>query len=484
MYKLKKSNSTSFNLALDLVEDGKYIQIEDIKKSQLPPDVSSKMFYKDIIKIAWPSVVELTLTQLASMVDLMMVGGLGAWALTAVGLTVQPKFLLMTIFMAMNVGATAMVARYKGAGKPEKANLILRQALMLTFIISVISSIIGYTYSEKLIIFMGASDAQTLEGGTVYLKIQMIGFTFMALTSTITGALRGSGNSRTAMIYNLIANVVNVVLNYLLIEGHFGFPRMEVVGASLATVIGQFVAFIFAFIYIMKGDQYLHLRFKDGFKPDFTSLRQIMTIGAPAMAEQLLMRVGVILYVKTIAGLGTLAYAVHQICMNIQSLSFMNGQGFAVSATSLTGQSLGKNRPDMAHAYNHRTRKLGMSVSIILGIIFIFWGGNLVSLYNDDPNIISQGARIMLFVGFTQPLQSSQFILAGALRGAGDTKATAIITFITVLIVRPFLAIYFINQWNMGLEGAWLAFIIDQALRSALVFIRYNSGKWRTIKIK
>jgi Na+-driven multidrug efflux pump len=85
------------------------------------------MLYSDIIKIAWPSVVELTLTQLASMVDLMMVGGLGAWALTSVGLTVQPKFLLMTLFMALNVGATAMVARYKGAGRPDKANLILRQ---------------------------------------------------------------------------------------------------------------------------------------------------------------------------------------------------------------------------------------------------------------------------------------------------------------------------------------------------------------------
>ena len=93
------------------------------------------------VKLAWPSVVELTLTQLASMVDLMMVGGLGAWALTSVGLTVQPKFLLMALFMAMNIGATAMVARYKGAGRPDKANLILRQAIMLTLVISVISSI-------------------------------------------------------------------------------------------------------------------------------------------------------------------------------------------------------------------------------------------------------------------------------------------------------------------------------------------------------
>jgi putative MATE family efflux protein len=441
------------------------------------------MLYADIVKIAWPSVVELTLTQLASMVDLMMVGGLGAWALTSVGLTVQPKFLLMTIFMAMNVGATAMAARYKGAGDQEKANLILRQALLLTLIISVISSITGYVFAEKLILFMGAAEEKTLHGGTIYLKIQMVGFTFMALTSTITAALRGVGNSRTAMIYNLTSNVVNVFLNYLLIEGHFGFPRLEVAGASLATIIGQLFAFVFALTYIMKGDQYLHLRFMDGFKPDPHSLKQIVTIGAPAMLEQLLMRVGVIIYVKTIAGLGTVAYAVHQVCMNIQALSFMNGQGFAVSATSLTGQSLGKNRPDMAHAYVHRTRRLGMSVSLILAAIFVFWGGKIVSLYNDSPDIISQGARIMMFVGFTQPLQSSQFILSGSLRGAGDTRATAIITFITVLLIRPLLAVYLINVWNLGLEGAWFAFIADQTIRSALVLIRYNSGKWKRIKV-
>lgn len=478
--------SEKFNkyvLALDLVEDGSETEIKDIKKNQLPPSITSKMLYADIVKIAWPSVVELTLTQLASMVDLMMVGGLGAWALTSVGLTVQPKFLLMTIFMAMNVGATAMAARYKGAGDQEKANLILRQALLLTLIISVISSITGYLFAEKLILFMGAAEEKTLHGGTIYLKIQMVGFTFMALTSTITAALRGVGNSRTAMIYNLTSNVVNVFLNYLLIEGHFGFPRLEVAGASLATIIGQLFAFVFALTYIMKGDQYLHLRFMDGFKPDPHSLKQIVTIGAPAMLEQLLMRVGVIIYVKTIAGLGTVAYAVHQVCMNIQALSFMNGQGFAVSATSLTGQSLGKNRPDMAHAYVHRTRRLGMSVSLILAAIFVFWGGKIVSLYNDSPDIISQGARIMMFVGFTQPLQSSQFILSGSLRGAGDTRATAIITFITVLLIRPLLAVYLINVWNLGLEGAWFAFIADQTIRSALVLIRYNSGKWKRIKV-
>ena len=168
--------------------------------------------------------MELTLTQLASMVDMMMVGQLGAYAIAGVGLTNQPKFLLMTMFMAMNVGTTALVARYRGAGEDEKGNNILRQSLLLTFVFSAIASIIGYIYSEPLVKFMGAADAETLAAGTVYLKIQMVGFVFMALASTITAALRGIRDSRTAMIYNLTANAVNVVFNYLLINGHLDFP--------------------------------------------------------------------------------------------------------------------------------------------------------------------------------------------------------------------------------------------------------------------
>ena len=148
---IKSKKYTGTDFALDLVEDGKDIHVENIKKNELPPNITSKMLYNDIVKLALPSVVEMTLTQLASMVDLMMVGGLGAWALSAVGLTVQPKFLLMVLFMSMNVGATAMVARYKGAGEQEKANLIMRQAILLTLVLSVISSVIGYVFSEQII---------------------------------------------------------------------------------------------------------------------------------------------------------------------------------------------------------------------------------------------------------------------------------------------------------------------------------------------
>ena len=312
-------------MALDLVEEGSQLSQQEQVSRQLPKGVTPKLLYKDIIRIAWPSLVELTLTQLTSMVDMMMVGQLGAWAIASVGFTMQPKFLMMTMFIAMNVGATALVARYKGAGEQEKANLIMRQALLLSFVLSVVASIIGYVFSEPMIRFMGANEPATIEGGTIYLQIQMVGFVFMALTSTITAVLRGVGNSRIAMIYNLVANVVNVILNYGLIYGRLGLPKLGLAGASLATIIGQFVAFLLAVYVIMDGKQYLHLRLKDGFKPHWQSLKSIFNIGVPAMIEQLVMRTGMIIYARTVASLGTVVMATHH-GYEYPSYALMSGQ--------------------------------------------------------------------------------------------------------------------------------------------------------------
>lgn len=485
-------DTSRLQTTLDRLPYGSEEMSSELKVRKILPDgVKSSELYSDIIRIAWPSFVELALTQLASMVDLMMVGSiggtvnpqLGVQALSAVGLTTQPKFLLMTAFMAMNTGVTALVARYKGTNEREKANLVVRQGLMFSFIATIILSTLGIIFARPMIIFMGSTEEIVTVWATQYLQIQMAGFLTMALTSSITAALRAVGDSKTCMIYNLIANVVNVFFNWLLIYGNLGFPEMGVAGASLATVIGQFVAFIMAFAVILRGNGFLKLELKLGFRPHRESLENMLNIGLPAMVEQLLMRAGVIIFSITIASLGTVAYATHQVCMNILALSFMTGQAFSVSATTLVGQSLGRRRSDMAQAYCNKTRTIGFISAIMFGIIFGVFGGQIVSLYNSDPAIVETGAKIMLFVAFLQPFQTSQFITAGGLRGAGDTRATAVITFITVLLIRPGFAILFVNI-GMGLYGAWFAFILDQLMRSLLVLTRYYGGKWKLIKIK
>ena len=464
----------------------------DLKVTKaIPKGVKSKELYSDIVRIALPSFIELLLTQLASMVDLMMVGSMGGaahpeigtQALAAVGLTTQPKFLLMAAFVSMNTGVTALVARNRGTNNKEEANLIVRQGLLFTFVTTIIASILGTVFAKPMVIFMGSTEDIVTQWATSYLQIQMIGFLSVALTSTITAALRAVGDSKTPMIYNLIANSVNVVFNWLLIYGHLGFPEMGVAGASLATVIGQVVAFIIAFTVLLRGNGFLKLEFKLGFKPHKEVLGNIVGIGLPAMFEQLIMRAGMVIFAKTVATLGTTQFATHQVCMNIQALSFMTGQAFAVSATSLMGQSLGKKRFDMAQAYCSRTRRVGLVSSLLLAAIFVFFGSQIVGLYNSDSNIIQMGGRIMFFVAFLQPFQSSQFIIAGGLRGAGDTKATATYTLITVLLIRPIVAIILVKT-GFGLYGAWIAMACDQLVRSGLVLNRYNSGKWKLIKLK
>ena len=491
------------SLALDAVAAG--TQEEEEKRWQsnsfpLPESVSRKSVYRDIIRIAWPSLVELTLTQVASMVDMMMVGNIGsaaegaeqgaegAMAVAAVGLTMQPTFLLFTLVMALNVGATALVARNKGAGDRRQANTVMRQALLMTGVISLVMSVLGYVFSEPMVRFMGAGSVseETVQNAATYLKIRMSGLLVSSLTATITASLRGAGDSRTAMFYNVIANVVNVIFNYMMIYGHCGFPEMKIAGAAAATVIGQYVAFFIALAAVMKQREksYLHLKLSDGFRPDRNTLLGIWQIGLPSMLEQLIMRVGMVIFARAVAGLGDDALATHQICMNIQALSFMMGQAFAVSATSLVGQSLGKRRSDMAKQYGSSTSIAGLVMSLFLAAFFFFLGRYVVLLYNNKAAVVDTGSVIMRFIAFTQPFQCVQFIQAGALRGAGDTRSTMIITFITILILRTSIALILINLFHMGLYGAWIALAADQLVRSLLIFLRYRSNKWMAFKLR
>lgn len=363
----------------DLPEKG-----SKFKKMPLPEGVTHRMLYGDVVKIAWPSFLELVLTQLTSMADQIMVGQLpgemGVQALSAVGISAQPKFLLMTMMQALNVGATAMVARFRGQGNREKANQVFRQSLLFNLVLSVLFMVVGVIFAAPLLHFMGGdgiSDA-TYAFAKDYFVIQMYGFVPLCLTFTFTAVLRGIGDTKMPLIYNTLANAVNLVFNYFLIYGKCGFPEMDVAGASLATIIGQTAAFVFAVIIVLNKKRYVYLSLREKFRIDWVILANVVSIGIPSMVEQLFMRAGIIIYTRTVAGLGDVAYATHQICMNIQAMSFMTGQAFANSATTLMGQSLGKKRIDMAENYTRHTRRIGLYTSIVLGLLLIVCGRSVV----------------------------------------------------------------------------------------------------------
>lgn len=463
-------------------------QAKEMKKNYLSM-LSKNPTINDVINIAWPVLVELLMGSLFGMIDMIMLGrisdnSVAAASVSAVGMTNQPLFLGLSLVQALNVGGTALVARYLGSNHKEKIETTVKHVMLLNlFMLAIPLSILGIVFANYILTFMGA-EADTLQVGRIYFRIIMVGFIFQSVNMSISAALRGVGNTKTPMKINLKANFLNVIGNSLLIYGLFGFPKLGITGAGISTALSNVVANILLFRYIINGKSIIKINIKSPFKFDKNIVYNLVKIGVPASLEQLVLRVGVLMFVRIVAGLGTVTYAAHQIALNILSLSFQPGQAFGIAASSLVGRSLGANQLSKAEEYAKGTRKVGSAVSTFMALLFFFFAPQIVGLYSNDQRIINSASIALKIIAFVQPFQSSQLILAGALRGAGDTLWPLIATFFGVIIVRDTLAHVFVNVLGYGLIGAWVATFIDQFVRWFFVNMRFRTGKWKYTRIR
>ncbi len=446
------------------------------------PLPTAKELYNRVFKIAWPSLTESFLIAIISMVDTIMVSSLGTYAISAVGLTSQPRMLVLCMFMAMGVGVTAICARRYGQQNRESAQKCLRQMLLLTTVLSVAACSVIYVFAPQVMLFAGAQP-DTIEASTTYFRIILIGLPFNIITMIINSAQRGIGNTKITMRTNLVANGVNVVFNYLLIGGNFGFPRLEVAGAAIATSLGYIVACIIAIASVRQKSCYVYLSFKKSFLPDKETMRSVFKVSSSAMLEQLFMRFGFFTFAKTVAGLGTVDFATHQIGLNILNLSFSFGDGLSVASSALVGRSLGEKRPDMAVLYGKACQRIGMCCSALVMLVCITLNRQIVMIFSEDPQIIERGGILMYFASVITIAQISACVYAGTLRSAGDTLFVSIMAMICIGIMRPFLANLLCNVLSFGLFGAWTAIVIDQCSRLLLLSIRFATGKWTKIEV-
>ena len=440
---------------------------------------------KLIMDLTIPALGENLLSTLVSLADSAMVASLGTYAIAAVGLVTQPRFIVFSAFMALGIGTTALVARAKGKGDPEEANKVLRQSLLMTVGILLVVCALMFVFAEPLIRWLasGSISEESIQGALDYYRIQIYGFPILGLTYIMNGALRGVGNTKAAFYTNTASNLVNVVFNYLLIGGNFGFPALGVAGASIATVIGQCVAFAMALYWLFQGKQYICLRVGDSYKPDFNMIGRISKIGIPALLEQAVMRIGMMLFTTIVTSLGDDPYAAHTIGMNIQTLSFAVGNSFGIAITTLTGQSLGRKRPDLARDYMKQTLNLCHVGSIAVSLL-LFFGGRLMAMpFSSDPEIINMVAMVLKIIALANVISNARFVYNSALRGAGDSSFTAFTTFLGILVTRPIIAWVLVYQLNTGLVGIWIALISDAVLCFVLGWLRWRNGKWATIKV-
>jgi len=439
---------------------------------------------KEAVRMALPAVLESFFVALAGMVDSLMVSSLGSHAVAAVGLTTQPKFMGLSLFFATNVAVSALVARRRGEKRQDLANRILLVAVMFVLVATVVVSALCVGFANEIIAFCGSNE-ETHEIAVTYFRIIMGGMIFNVLSMVINAAQRGSGNTMIAMRTNITSNAVNMLGNYLLIQGHFGFPAWGIHGAAIATVFGTVVACVMSIQSLFKKDNFVSIPYiiKEKIKPSIEPLISMVKLGFSVFIEQILMRIGFMSTAMMAAGMGTAAMAAHQVGMNIMGLTFSFGDGLQVAAVALIGRSLGEGSPDKAKEYGKVCRRIGLSISLVLAVLYFFGGEALYGLFFEEKEIIAYGVSVIRTIIFIVLFQISQVIYMGCLRGAGDTNYTAMASTISVTVIRTGASYLFGFVFNLGMVGIWMGILADQIARFLFASIRFKQGKWTKIRI-
>jgi len=443
--------------------------------------------WKTIIAITLPAFIELVMSTLFGMVDMVMVGQIkgeaGKAGIAAIGLTNQPFFLLFAVFAAVNVGTTTLVAWNIGAGNQKKARSVSRQILLINIGLGLILSLAGILAARYIIAFMGGNE-DTMEIGTRYFQIISAGLVFQAVTAGVTASLRGAGETKIPMLYNLGANFLNVIGNYILIYGKLGLPELGVQGAAISTTISKVIACTFA-LYVLfskKGISRMSIPLKGNYRLDFSIIKQVFNIGFPAAIEQVIIQSGLMMFARTVSVLGTAEFAAHQIGLNINGLTFAPSMAFGVAATTLVGQSLGANKLEDAQRYSSLVHRLAIGVACFVGLNFIIFSYPMARIYTSDLEVARMAGTVLKIVALAQLGMPSQLTLSGVLRGAGDTMYPLYASAFGIWFVRVLLAHVFVHVLGWGLIGAWVALVLDQYTRGGIIFLRYRSGKWKYIK--
>ncbi len=436
------------------------------------------------MSMAVPAIIESFFAAFAGLIDSLMVSSMGSDAVAAVGLTTQPKFMGLSVFIALNVSFSALVARRLGEKRRREANSMLITGIILVCALAVFLGAALTVFAPSIMRLCG-STPETHDSAVIYYRIVMGGMIFNCVQMAINSAQRGAGNTKITMRTNITSNTINIIFNYLLINGHFGFPALGIRGAAIATVLGAVVACVMSIISIMKPDCFINIPYiiKAKIVPSVREMKNIARIGYSVFFEQVLMRIGFMLTAIMAAKQGNASMAAHQVGMNIMGLSFSFGDGLQAAAVALIGRSLGEKNPDMAKEYGRTCQMIGGVISVALAFIYFFGARLLMSLFFKEKATVDIGVTIMWIIIPTALFQIRQVIYMGCLRGAGDTLYTAVASTISVTVIRTGLSYLCGYTLGWGIMGIWMGVLGDQAARYIFAAVRFKKGGWVSIRI-
>jgi putative MATE family efflux protein len=431
-----------------------------------------------VFRLAWPAVIEQLLIAGVDLTDVLIVGHLGATALSAVGLTGQVVNLAIAFFGAIGVGCMVLVARHIGAGEHADASRAIQQSILVSGALGACVALLCWLLAPDILRSLGAAP-DVVERGASFMRIIALSLPLMAIAFVGTSAMRAAGDTRTPMLLTGLQLAINAALGYLLV---YGPPQLHVEGLGWATTTARTMLGLLVLALLWRGRPGVHLA-GDRWRPDFSRLKRVLSVGLPAGVEQVLLQFALVNLATVIAGLGTVAYAAHSVSIRIMSLSFLPGWGFAVAAAALVGQGLGAKDTRRAEDSAYGAYRLALLAMSALGIALYLLDEPLLGIFTNDQAVIAASIPVIHVAAFAQPFMATSFVFMNALRGAGDTRATLTITVTSIWTIRLGLAYLGAHVFGWGLPGAWLGILGDFVFRAAFAVFRFRGGRWKTIKV-
>jgi len=419
---------------------------------------------------------------LMNVVDTAMVGRLGAAALAATGLGGLLSWLVLGTLGGLNMGVQAITARRYGEGKKLDAGKVLDNGLLIAFVIgSFCTVVLSFFVSDQFKYF--SEDTAVIAAGKGYIFYRLLGGLPFLIIAAHRGFFNGISKTKLHMRVVIVNNILNVVLNYILIFGKFGLPRMEAHGAGLATTLATIIGAIYFFIITIQPSRRKPYRYYAPANLSWDVCKGITRLAVPSGLQVLLAMTGYAAFSAIIARIGTIELATTNVCITIWSLAFLPGAGLGVAAASLIGQKLGEKKPEMAEKFGWESARMGIIIMGLIGLVFILIPELIFKIFTDDQAVIATGRIPLMILGIVQAFDATGMVLSQALQGAGMNrwvlKAEVLLSWGFFVPTTAVIVLIF----DFGHNAAWMVLGIYLLLYGSAITAKFAGGKWKSVRV-
>ena len=424
--------------------------------------------------------VEVLFIQCFNFADKVMIGHIpdSTTAVAALSFCGPPINLTLCVMSAFFIGTTAAVARNFGAGNKKEVKSIALQTTLLSLASGIVITVFTYLFAEKIMHFIcGSSEAYEI--ASMYYKINTLGFFMQIVVMNITAAFRGIGITGIPMVYNLIGNASNVLLNYILIYGRLGFPALNAEGAAIATVISKLIMLCMALpIWLIKKTP-VRPSGRMTLRPCESLSKLVFPIGLTSAGEQLILQSGATITTKIISVLPTNDIAACSIVSSVEAIAWATGDACCTASTTLFGRCLGEKREDKSKAYLGLVSKWAVGFAVSEMLLIFTCGRGIATVFSNDASLYDEAVKIMMISALCLPFINIHKTVSGALRSAGDSAAPLLASLLSLWVFRVAMGYLLISVLGKGVFAYRWCLNIDQFVRMTAVLIFFFTGHWK-----